>query len=118
MNDYTLGAVEQRFAGIIWANAPLSSRRLVELAQQELGWKRSTTYTVLRRLSQRGLFANEGGEVRALICRDEFFALQSRQYVQQNFGGSLPQFLAAFAGRQKLSEAEIEALRRVIEREG
>ncbi len=114
MQDVHLGAVEARFADIIWANAPVSSSRLVELAREELDWKKSTTYTVLKRLCQRGLFQNEGGCVSAAMSREEYYARHSEQYVQENFGGSLPAFLAAFGSRNKLTESEIEELSRLI----
>lgn len=110
-----LGAVEARFAGLIWDHAPLPSGELVRLAQEELGWKKSTTYTVLRRLCQRGLFENREGLVTALLSREEFAALQSRQFVQETFQGSLPRFLAAFSGGSKLSPQEVEALQRFID---
>lgn len=116
MNDWKLGAVESRFADIIWANQPVSSRQLVELAQAELNWKKSTTYTILKRLCERGLFINEGGTVRALLTRDEFYAAQSEKFVEESFSGSLPAFLAAFSSRKKLSTQEIEDLQKVIDR--
>lgn len=115
MNDMHLGAVESRFADIIWANQPLSTKHLVQLCEQELQWKRTTTYTVLGRLSDRGLFRNEGGQVTALISRDEFYARRSHQFVEESFGGSLPAFLAAFAARKPLTEDEVAEIRRLIE---
>ena len=117
MPDYQLGAIEGRFADLIWDNEPLSSRTLVELAQQALGWKRSTTYTILRRLSDRGLFQNTDGVITSRISREEFYALQSRAYVEEAFGGSLPRFLAAFSARKKLSGAEIAALQRLLDQQ-
>ena len=107
--------VESRFADIIWANQPLSTQRLVQLCEAELEWKRTTTYTVLKRLSDRGLFRNEGGQVTALISRDEFYARRSQQFVEESFGGSLPAFLAAFAARKPLTEDEVAEIRRLIE---
>lgn len=115
MGDLRLGAVESRFAAIIWDNAPVTSARLVELARQELDWKKSTTYTVLKRLSQRGLFRNEGGVVTALLSREEFQARQSEEFIADSFGGSLPAFLASFAARKKLSEEEIRQLQELID---
>ena len=115
MNDFSLGAVESRFADIIWANQPLSTQRLVQLCEAELQWKRTTTYTVLKRLAERGLFRNEGGQVTALISRDEFHARRSQQFVEESFGGSLPAFLAAFAARKPLTEQEVAEIRRLIE---
>ena len=78
MADYHLGEIESIFADIIWSNAPLTSRLLAELAEQRLRWKRTTTYTVLKRLCDRGLFQNQGGTVTALVSREEFYARQSR----------------------------------------
>ena len=116
MPETALGAVEARFADLIWEHAPLSSRELVELAGRELGWKKSTTYTVLKKLCQRGLFRNDGGIVTAAVSREEFHAMQSRRFVEETFSGSLPAFLAAFTGRQKLSEEEIRQLQALIDK--
>ena len=77
MGEFTLGAMESRFADMIWTREPVSSTELVKLAAQELGWKKSTTYTVLKRLSERGLFVNDGGTVRALISRSDYYAERS-----------------------------------------
>lgn len=115
MNDFSLGVVESRFADIIWANQPLSTQQLVKLCEAELQWKRTTTYTVLGRLAERGLFRNEGGQVTALLSRDEFYARRSEQFVEESFGGSLPAFLAAFAARKPLTEQEVAEIRRLIE---
>ena len=115
MNDFSLGLVESRFADIIWANAPLSTGRLVQLCEAELQWKRTTTYTVLKRLADRGLFRNEGGQVTVLILREEFYARRSQQFVEESFGGSLPAFLAAFCSCGKLTEEEARQLSALIE---
>ena len=115
MNDFSLGLVESRFADIIWANAPLTTQRLVQLCETELQWKRTTTYTVLKRLAERGLFRNEGGQVTALLSREEFYARRSQQFVEESFGGSLPAFLAAFASHKPLTEAEVAEIRRLLE---
>ena len=114
MNDRTLGAIESRFADIIWEREPLSSTELARRAEECLNWKKSTTYTVLRRLCEKGLFQNEKGTVTALVSREEFYAAQSEAFVEEAFDGSLPAFLAAFASRKKLSPKEIEELRRLI----
>lgn len=116
MNDMRLGEVEARFADIIWRNEPLTSRRLSELAEKELAWKKSTTYTVLKRLCDRGIFRNEGGTVTSLLSKAEFHALRTEQFVEETFDGSLPAFLAAFSSRKKLSDAEIAELEQVIQR--
>ena len=115
MDDKKLGLVESKFADIIWANEPLPSRELVRLCEGELNWKKPTTYTVLRRLCERGIFRNEGGLVTSLISREEFYALQSERFVEETFSGSLPSFLAAFTRRRSLSRAEIDEIRRMID---
>ena len=115
MAEYKLGEIETIFADIIWDNEPLSSRRLAELALERLDWKRTTTYTILKRLCDRELFQNEGGTVTSLVSREEFYARQSEMFVQETFHGSLPAFLAAFGSRKKLSDSEIEELQKVID---
>ena len=115
MAEYKLGEVESIFADIIWNNEPLSSRRLAELAEERLNWKRTTTYTILKRLCDRGLFRNEGGQVTSLVSREEFYARQSEMFVEETFNGSLPAFLAAFGSRKKLSNSEIDELQKVID---
>lgn len=115
MPEYRLGEIESRFADIIWREEPLTSRRLSELALEALSWKRTTTYTVLKRLCDRGLFQNRDGTVTALVSREEFYARQSEQFVQETFAGSLPAFVAAFGSRKKLSEREIDELQKLID---
>ncbi|MBQ6832359.1 MAG: BlaI/MecI/CopY family transcriptional regulator [Oscillospiraceae bacterium] len=114
MQDIQLGAIESRFADIIWANAPLPSSRLVELALSELGWKKSTTYTVLKRLCDKGLFQNQKGTVCVCLSRQEFYARQSQRFVNEAFQGSLPAFLAAFTSGRKLTQQEADQLRQLI----
>ena len=109
-----MGVIETRFAEMIWKHEPLSSRELVEMSLEELSWKKSTTYTVLKKLCERGIFQNQNGTVTSLVSRDEYFAMQSEEFVNENFKGSLPAFLAAFTSRNKLSEQEIEELQRLI----
>lgn len=116
MSELRMGAVESRFADIIWQHEPVSSMELVRLAAGELSWKKSTTYTVLKRLCERGIFQNECGTVTSLISRKDFYAVQSEKFVEETFDGSLPAFLAAFTTRKKLSEEEIDELRRLIDR--
>ena len=115
MSEKKLGVVESRFAEIIWANAPLSSRDLVKLCETELNWNRSTTYTVLRKLCERGIFQNQGGMVSAVLSRDAFYALQSEAFVEETFAGSLPAFIAAFTQRKDLSPAEAAEIRQMID---
>ena len=114
MHELQLGAVESRFADLIWEHAPVSSAEIVKLAESQLHWKKSTTYTVLKRLCEKGLFVNDGGRVTALISRADFYAMQSEQFVEETFGGSLPAFLAAFSKRKKLSQKELEEILRMI----
>lgn len=115
MEMMKLGPIESRFADIIWANEPISSGELAQKCLEQLQWKRTTTYTVLKKLSERGLFKNEKGTVTSLVSRQEYYSRQSRRFVDETFEGSLPAFLAAFTGGEKLSRREIELLQRLIE---
>lgn len=115
MIEYKLGEIEMRFADIIWNNEPLSSGELVKLAEKELSWNRSTTYTILRRLCQRGMFQNEKGAVTSLISKADFISAQSEKFVEETFSGSLPKFLASFARRKNLSGKEIEEIQKFID---
>jgi len=115
MSEIKLGVVESRFADIIWENEPLTSRELVEKAKEELSWNKSTTYTILRRLCERGIFQNENGTVTSLISKSEFYAVQSEQFVEETFEGSLPAFIAAFTQRKKLSKKELDEIQAMID---
>ena len=115
MTDIKLGVIESRFADIIWRNEPLSSSQLAKLAEKELEWKKSTTYTILKRLCERGIFQNQSGIVSSIISKEEFYALQSEKFVEETFDGSLPAFLTAFSTRKKLSEEEFDSLMNIIE---
>ena len=115
MSDFKLGIVESRFAGLIWDNEPISSGDLVKRARDLLSWQKSTTYTVLKRLCDRGIFQNQNGTVTSLISKDDFYAMQSEQFVEETFSGSLPAVLAAFTTRKKLSEEEITQLQELID---
>ena len=115
MEQNRLGTVEARFADLIWANAPLTSGTLVKLCEQELNWKKSTTYTVLKKLCERGLFANNGGTVTPLLTREEYYGQQSHAFVEESFQGSLPAFIAAFTQRRKLSAKEVAEIRAMID---
>ncbi|MCM1047229.1 MAG: BlaI/MecI/CopY family transcriptional regulator [Clostridiales bacterium] len=110
-----LGMVEARFADIIWENEPLSSGELVKLCEKELEWKKSTTYTVLKRLCERGIFRNENGQVSSVISKTEYNAAQSEKFVEETFGGSLPAFFAAFSTRKSLKKEELEEIKRMID---
>ena len=115
MEKYKLGEMETAFAEIIWSNAPVTSGELVKICEKELKWKKSTTYTMLKRLCQRGIFENENGTVKILITRDEFKAAQSEEFISETFGGSLPMFLTAFTKHNKLSAKEIEEIKNLID---
>ena len=115
MTDYTLGMVESRFADLVWSRAPITTRELVELCRKELNWKRTTTYTVLKKLGDQGLFQLAEGTVTALVSREEYYAAQSEKFVDESFNGSLPAFLAAFTSQKKLSKSEIDEIRRMID---
>ena len=95
MSELQLGLIEARFADLIWANAPVTTSVLVKLAEVELHWKRTTTHTVIRRLCEKGLFENDGGTVHVRLSREEFYAKQSKKFVEDTFSGSLPAFLGA-----------------------
>ena len=114
MQDISLGVIESKFADIIWGNAPLPSSALVIKAQEALGWKKSTTYTVLKRLCEKGIFENNGGTVTVKLSRDEFYALQSQRFVEETFQGSLPAFLAAFTSGKRLTDQEVAQLRQLV----
>ena len=118
MSDYKLGEVETRFAELIWTNEPLGSGELVKLCAEKLGWKKSTTYTVLKKLCEKGYFCNEDGVVTSLISREGMQAQESCRFVENTFGGSLPAFLAAFTSERKLSDREVDDIRRMIEAYG
>ena len=118
MSEYTMGAVEMRFAEIIWEHEPVASGELVKLCEKELNWKKSTTYPVLRRLCQKGIFTSENGTVTSLMSRQMFQARQSEVIIEESFAGSLPAFVAAFTSRKKLSTKEIKELKKIIENNG
>ena len=114
MSDYQMGLVETKFAEIIWECEPISSTELTIKSQKLLGWKKSTTYTVLKRLCDKGIFQNKNGIVTSIINKTEFHSLQTEKFVEETFNGSLPAFLAAFTARKALSSDEIAELRRMI----
>ena len=115
MGDMKLGAIETRFAEIIWANAPLSTNQLIKFCADELEWKRTTTYTVLKKLCEKGIFKTENSLVSVVISKAEFEGLQSEQFVEETFNGSLPAFLTAFNSRKKLSDQEIDEIQKLID---
>ncbi len=116
--EIKLGVVESRFADLIWSHEPIASGELAKLCEAELTWKRTTTYNVLRKLCDRGIFQNQSGTVSALISRQQFYAAQGEAIVDEAFGGSLPAFIAAFTRRKALTTEEIEEIRRMIDEAG
>lgn len=115
MEQYKLGEMEQKFADLIWEKAPVASGELTRLCEKAFAWKRTTTYTMLKRLCDRKIFANNNGTVTTLMSREEFQAAQGEQFINETFDGSLPRFLAAFSRRKKLSDKEILALKKLID---
>lgn len=112
--EIELGEIQEQFAEIIWESEPVSSGELVKKAEARLGWKKSTTYTVLRKLCEKGLFENREGLVRALISKEEFDGAKSLKFVDDHFAGSLPSFIAAFASKKKLSRKETDEIQKMI----
>ncbi|MCM1057769.1 MAG: BlaI/MecI/CopY family transcriptional regulator [Firmicutes bacterium] len=115
MEQYRLGEMEQKFADLIWERAPISTGELIKLCEAAFQWKRTTTYTMLKRLCDRGLFANESGCVVVKTAREDFRGAQGEQFLEAAFEGSLPKFLAAFSRRRKLGDKEIAELKKLIE---
>jgi BlaI family penicillinase repressor len=115
LKQYKLAELEAKFTDLVWQNEPINSGDLVKLCTKELNWKKSTTYTVLRKLCQRGILQNKNAVVTSIINKDEFYSIQSQQFVEDTFGGSLPKFLAAFISSRKLSEKEVNQLKKLID---
>ena len=106
--EIELGEIQAEFAEIIWDNEPVTSRELVAICEKELNWKKSTTYTVLRKLCEKGLFKNENGTVTSVVSKEQFNATKSEKFVEDTFDGSLPAFIAAFTSRKKLTKSELD----------
>lgn len=115
MMDIELGEVQAIFADIIWEHEPIGSGELVKICEKELKWKKPTTYTVLRKLCEKGLFRNEDGIVSSVISREDFNASKSEKFVKDTFAGSLPAFIAAFMSHKKISHAEVAEIQRMID---
>ena len=115
MTDIRLGMVEAHFADIVWSHAPLTTRELVALCEKELNWKRTTTYTVLKKLCDRGIFATQDHIITVLLSKEDFHAMQSEHFVEQTFQGSLPAFLAAFTARKTPSAQELEEIKKLLD---
>ena len=112
---FKLTNAEARLAELLWANAPLASMEMIKLAEREFGWKKSTTFTNLKFLIEKGLAENEKSRVNMLYTRDEIIAEQSCRYVDDTFGGSLPMFIASYTSNRKLSAQQAAELKRLID---
>ena len=116
MKEIELGEVQAAFADIIWANEPVGSGELVKLCENQFNWKKPTTYTVLRKLCEKGLFKNDDGIVTSLISKEEFNASKCEKFVQETYAGSLPAFIAAFMSHKKLSSGDIDEIQKMIDK--
>ncbi len=114
MHDYQMGVIETKFAKIIWDNEPISSTVLAKICEEQFNWKKSTTYTVLKRLSDKGIFINNKGIVSSLITEEDYYSSQSDQFIKEKFNGSLPAFLNAFTSKNALTKEEVEYLRKLV----
>ncbi|MBE6543556.1 MAG: BlaI/MecI/CopY family transcriptional regulator [Ruminococcaceae bacterium] len=115
MKEIRLGVVETRFADILWENVPLQTKELIKICEKELNWKRTTTYTVLKKMCDREIFKVENRLITALVTKEEFYAIQSEKYVENVYEGSLPAFIAAFTSRQKLSDEDLSKIMSMID---
>ena len=115
MNEFELGAIQELFADIVWAHEPIASGELAKICEKELSWKRPTTYTVLRKLCEKGLLQNKDGIVSSLVLREKFYSAKSRQIIEESYQGSLPAFIAAFTAQNKLTNAEADAIQKLID---
>ena len=118
MSELKPGTAESKFADIIWDNEPITSSELAAKSEAALGWKKTTSFTVLKRLCNKGIFRNDSGTVTSLYSRNDYYSVQSRKFVDELFSGSLPAFVAAFASRKKLSAEEIKELHEMIDKYG
>ncbi len=115
MFEIELGEVQEKFAEIVWKNEPIGSGELVKICSEELNWKKPTTYTVLRKLCEKGIFKNENGIVSSVVSREDFYSARSEKFVEETFDGSLPAFLAAFSSHKKLNKDEIDEIQAMID---
>lgn len=115
MKEYKLAETESKFADIIWEHEPITSPELVKICEEQFDWKKSTTYTMLKKLCNKGIFQNEKTVVTSLISKEEFISIQSRNFVQNSFGGSLPKFITAFMGNKKLTKKQVEDIKQLID---
>ena len=110
-----LAAVQERFSDIVWANEPIASGDLVKVCEKELNWKKPTTYTVLRKLCEKGLLQNVDGIVSSLISKEDFYSAKSEQIIEDSYEGSLPAFIVAFTAHKKLSKKEVDEIQKIID---
>lgn len=115
MKEIELGAVQERFADIVWTNEPVGSGELVKICEKELNWKKPTTYTVLRKLCEKGILQNKDGIVTSLISKEDFYSAKTEQIIEDSFSGSLPAFVAAFISKKKLSKEEADEIQQMID---
>ncbi len=115
MSEIELASVQERFADIVWANEPIASGDLVKVCAEELNWKKPTTYTVLRKLCEKGLLQNADGIVTSLVSKEEFYSAKSEQIIEDSYDGSLPAFIAAFTSRKKLRKKEVDEIQKMID---
>ena len=115
MKEIELGAVQERFADIVWTNEPVGSGELVKICEKELNWKKPTTYTVLRKLCEKGILQNKDGIVTSLISKEDFYSAKTEQIIEESFSGSLPAFVAAFISKKKLSKEEADEIQQMID---
>ena len=113
--ELELGAIQERFADIVWANEPIGSGELVKICEKELNWKKATTYTVLRKLCEKGLLKNENGVVSSLISKEDFYSAKSEQIIEESYEGSLPAFIASFISRKNLTAKEADEIQKMID---
>lgn len=115
MADIELGAQQAEFAQIVWENEPIPSGELVKICEKRLNWKKPTTYTVLRKLCEKGILQNVDGIVSSVMSKEQFNGAKSEQFVESTFAGSLPAFIAAFTSRKKLTKAEVDEIQKMID---
>ena len=113
--EIELGEVQAAFADVIWANEPVSSGELVTICEKQFSWKKSTTYTVLKKLCEKGLFKNESGIVTSVVSKEQFLATKSERFIEDTFDGSFPAFVTAFLSHKKVSKKEIAEIRKMID---
>ena len=115
MKSIELAAVQERFADIVWENEPIASGDLVQICEKKLNWKKPTTYTVLRKLCEKGLLQNVDGIVSSLISKEEFYSAKSEQIIEDSYKGSLPAFIAAFMSHKKLTKKDVDEIQQLID---